>query len=202
MAEGFIEGKRVKLVHEKVDPLPDGSATVTVELWEKIGKTEWRELPNKTILFFLDGSADPTDEKDTNEQGRASTEVQLTPGKHRVTARVAGADWYETIPIALPEPKGKKAADLRVFFSGPRGYQRLVISVAGDDGLKIPGYVVTIDDGVAVKTHNTEDPYPMSFSEPRRLVRITAGNAKCLWWEGVLMGPKRSSNTHFINGFA
>lgn len=196
MAEGSLEGKLVRLTHEKVDPFPDGSATIAVELHEKAGKDVWKELPNKTILFFLDGSADPTDQKDTNEQGRASTEVRCSsPGKHRVTVKVSGAGWYETVPIVMPEPKGKKATDLRVYFSGSRGQQLLTIIVAGENGLRIPGFEVEISEGGIVKLHNSDNPYQMNFNDQKRLVRILAGNAKCLRWENILLGPKPPKQT-------
>ncbi len=92
--------------------------------------------------------------------------------------------------------KGKMIpAKLSVSFAGPRGRQKLLISVAAADGTLIPQSYIVIRDGEQFMHGQTGADgtvvYEANFKEASRAFEVRAGNGPELDWQARLPGPKR-----------
>lgn len=134
----------------------------------------------------------------SDPQGVFNHDIQLPgPGKHFVSAQVPGTtievgDWV-TAKAEAPRPKVAKS--LRVSVVGPRGDQKLVISIADADGMFIPKTPFLIINPARTDTYETDEDgtvtYPARFTEASRAFEVRAGNTPELVWRGRLLGPKR-----------
>lgn len=144
------------------------------------------------------GLGDP-DTRDTcevviPEKPKAKSAVLQEAEDTEALARKAEAEYkvWKLQEGAKPKPKVPKK--LSVTFSGQRGQQKLLISVAADDGSLIAGFRGTVVDGEEMKPFETGADgtvaYPTDFTEVERSFEVKAGNSRELIWRGLLLGPK------------
>lgn len=172
------------------------------------------------VIFEVGGTE--IGEEPTDGEGRASVDHALeAAGTHILAAQIRGipvsrrtrrivvkAEDPELARIRretelakakseLAEASGKPAVPARliVSVSGSRGEQKLIISVAGEDGRLIPNRLVTVTDGPNTCVVDTDEDgtaiHPMQFTEPSRYAEVRAGGAVDLIWRGRLLGPRR-----------
>ncbi len=97
----------------------------------------------------------------------------------------------------ITEPADRKIPDhICVNFAGPRGEQKLIISVAAKDESLLIGFKGAITDGDDKKTFQTGPDgtavYKSKFTEKSRAFEVRAGNIPELIWRGRLLGPKKN----------
>ncbi|TSC60656.1 MAG: hypothetical protein G01um1014107_267 [Parcubacteria group bacterium Gr01-1014_107] len=148
------------------------------------------------VIFESEGKT--VEVVETDEEGRASyvygfekagswliaVQLEGMPGTRR-TKRVS---------IKEEKPKLKIPKKLLVTFLGPRGQQKLLISVTAEDGSLIAGFRGMVADGDEMKDFVADGDrvaiYPTSFGEAERSFEVRAGNTRDLIWRGLLLGPK------------
>lgn len=98
------------------------------------------------------------------------------------------------VTVKSEEKKAKVPKSVDVHVTGPRGRQKLFISVSAEDNTLIPNFKGPIIDGTDRNEFITGPDgigvYEMHFDEPGRVVDITLGSEPSAIWKTVIPGPK------------
>lgn len=131
--------------------------------------------------------------------------IGLLPGHHYLVITYIG----ERLPVQkmilvpeLPKPEKPKAPkNLLVSVSGMPGKQKLLISIAAEDGTFIPNQLFTIVDGDRVASRKTGRKgvatYKVNFAEHSRYFEVRAGNTEDLVWQEQVPGPAKRIRPEF-----
>lgn len=131
--------------------------------------------------------------KELTEEKPQPTPDEKKLAEIKVQTQMARAD--AELEKARQEAKPKVVChDLMVRFAGPRGNQKLVISVSAKDGTLVPHYPVALIDGDKFTGLKTDEDgfafYEANFQESSRYFEIRAGNSHDLMWRARLLGPR------------
>lgn len=193
---GYIAGMgQVRLTLELTPQnIPTGGDILAVAILT----TERNPMPleGQLVTFWL--GRDEVASERTDAHGRAAhTPTGLGFGTHAVSVQVAGIHVSQRHTFSPPPvEKLKTAKDLQVSIVGRRGDQTLLISVAGEDGMFIRSFPVSIVDGGQVfsaemdEDGTTTHVMHIPIGESRR-VEVRAGHKPELMWCGRILGPKQ-----------